>query len=67
MDLYNELSSDEKYALTRTISGLVDFINRSKYHNNDTDVITTLIRLAYEEYNYININDIINELKSWDN
>lgn len=67
MDLYNELSSDEKYALTRTISGLVDFISRSKYHNNDADVIITLIRLAYEEYNYININDIINELKSWDN
>ena len=62
-----DLTSDEKYALTRIISGLVDFISRSKYHNNDVDVITTLIRLVCEEYSYIDINDITNELKSWDN
>ena len=62
-----DLTSDEKYALTRAISGLIDFIGRSKYHNNDVDIITTLIRLVCDEYSYIDINDIINELKSWDN
>ncbi len=67
MDLYNELSGDEKYALTRAICGLIDFIGRSKYHNNDVETITTLIRLICEEYSYIDVNDIINELKSWSN
>lgn len=62
-----DLTSDEKYALTRAICGLIDFIGRSKYHNNDVDIITTLIKLVCEEYSYIDINDIINELKSWSN
>ena len=39
MELYNELTSNEKYAITNLIDGIGTFIREAKYGPSDEEII----------------------------
>ena len=53
MELYNELTSNEKYAITNLIDGIVTFIREAKYGPSDEEIIATIIKIATDNTSLI--------------
>ena len=61
-ELYNELTSNEKYAITNLMDGIVTFIREAKYGAPDEEIIATMIKL-HSENGYFEIDKLIELLK----
>lgn len=62
MELYNELTSNEKYAITNLMDGIVTFIREAKYGPSDEEIVATMIKL-YNENGYLEIDKLIELIK----
>lgn len=62
MELYNELTGNEKYAITNLMDGIVTFIREAKYQPSDEEIIAAMIKL-YNENGYLEIDKLIELIK----
>ena len=62
MALYDEMTSNEKYAISNLIDGIVTFIREAKYQPSDEEIIATMIKL-YNENSYLEIDTLIELIK----
>ena len=62
MELYNELTANEKYAITNLMDGLVTFIREAKYGPSDEEIIAVMVKL-YNENRYLEIDELIKLIK----
>lgn len=62
MELYNELTGNEKYAITNLMDGIVTFIREAKYGPSDEEIIATMIKL-HNENRYLEIDELIKLIK----
>lgn len=62
MALYDEMTSNEKYAISNLMDGIITFIREAKYHPSDEEIIATMIKL-YNENSYLEIDELIKETK----
>lgn len=62
MALYDEMTSNEKYAISNLMDGIVTFIREAKYQPSDEEIIATMIKL-YNENSYLEINELIEKIK----
>ena len=62
MALYDEMTSNEKYAISNLIDGIVTFIREAKYQPSDEEIIATMIKL-YNEKSYLEIDELIEKIK----
>lgn len=62
MALYDEMTSNEKYAISNLMDGIITFIREAKYHPSDEEIIATMIKL-YNENSYLEIDELIKEIK----
>ena len=62
MELYSDLTSNEKYAITNLMDGLVTFIREAKYGPSDEEIIAVMIKL-HNENGYFDIDKLIELLK----
>lgn len=62
MALYDEMTSNEKYAISNLMDGIVTFIREAKYQPSDEEIIATMIKL-YNENSYLEIDTLIELIK----
>lgn len=62
MALYDEMTSNEKYAISNLMDGIVTFIREAKYQPSDEEIIVTMIKL-YNENGYLEIDTLIELIK----
>lgn len=62
MALYDEMTSNEKYAISNLMDGIVTFIREAKYQPSDEEIIATMIKL-YKENSYLEIDTLIELIK----
>ena len=62
MALYDEMTSNEKYAISNLMDGIVTFIREAKYQASDEEIIATMIKL-YNEKSYLEIDELIEKIK----
>lgn len=62
MALYDEMTSNEKYAITNLMDGIITFIREAKYQPSDEEIIATMIKL-YNENAYLEIDELIKLIK----
>lgn len=62
MALYDEMTSNEKYAIYNLMDGIVTFIREAKYQPSDEEIIVTMIKL-YNENGYLEIDTLIELIK----
>ena len=62
MALYDEMTSNEKYAISNLMDGIVTFIREAKYQPSDEEIIATMIKL-YNEKSYLEIDELIEKIK----
>ena len=62
MALYDEITSNEKYAISNLMDGIVTFIREAKYQPSDEEIIATMIKL-YNENGYLEIDTLIELIK----
>jgi DNA-directed RNA polymerase specialized sigma54-like protein len=62
MALYDEMTSNEKYAISNLMDGIVTFIREAKYQPSDEEIIATMIKL-YNEKGYLEIDTLIELIK----
>jgi hypothetical protein len=62
MALYDEMTSNEKYAISNLMDGIITFIREAKYQPSDEEIIATMIKL-YNENSYLEIDELIKEIK----
>jgi hypothetical protein len=62
MALYDEMTSNEKYAISNLMDGIITFIREAKYHPSDEEIIATMIKL-YNENSYLEIDTLIELIK----
>lgn len=62
MALYDEMTSNEKYAISNLMDGIITFIREAKYRPSNEEIIATMIKL-YEENAYLEIDELIKLIK----
>jgi hypothetical protein len=63
MALYDEMTSNEKYAISNLMDGIITFIREAKYQPSDEEIIAMMIKIYYDNNGYLNIDDIIDLIK----
>lgn len=63
MALYDEMTSNEKYAISNLMDGIITFIREAKYQPSDEEIIAMMIKIYYDNNGYLNIDDIIDSIK----
>ena len=63
MALYDEMTSNEKYAISNLMDGIITFIREAKYQPSDEEIIAMMIKIYYDNNGYLNINDIIDSIR----
>lgn len=56
------MTSNEKYAISNLMDGIVTFIREAKYQPSDEEIIVTMIKL-YNENGYLEIDTLIELIK----
>lgn len=62
MELYNELNSNEKYAISNLMDGIITLIREAKYQPSDEEIMALMIKI-YNENNYLKIDELIKLIK----
>lgn len=62
MELYSDLTANEKYAITNLMDGIVTFIREAKYGPSDEEIVATMIKL-HNENRYLEIDELIKLIK----
>lgn len=62
MALYDEMTCNEKYAISNLMDGIITFIREAKYQPSDEEIVATMIKL-YKENNYLEIDTLIELIK----
>jgi hypothetical protein len=63
MALYDEMTSNEKYAISNLMDGIITFIREAKYQPSDEEIIAMMVKIYYDNKGYLNIDDIIDSIK----
>jgi hypothetical protein len=63
MALYDEMTSNEKYAISNLMDGIITFIREAKYDPSDEEIIAMMVKIYYDNNGYLNIDDIIDSIK----
>jgi hypothetical protein len=56
------MTSNEKYAISNLMDGIITFIREAKYQPSDEEIIATMIKL-YNEKGYLEIDTLIELIK----
>ena len=62
LDNVEELSGNEKYAISNIVDGLITFVRETKNMDYDEDIIALLIKV-YNDAQGLNIERLIKELE----
>ena len=62
MELYSDLTANEKYAITNLMDGIITFIREAKYGPSDEEIIAAMIKL-HNENRYLEIDELIKLIK----
>lgn len=57
------MTSNEKYAISNLMDGIITFIREAKYQPSDEEIIAMMIKIYYDNNGYLNIDDIIDLIK----
>jgi Ca2+-binding EF-hand superfamily protein len=63
MALYDEMTSNEKYAISNLMDGIITFIREAKYQPSDEEIIAMMIKIYHDNNGYLNIDEIIELIK----
>lgn len=63
MALYDEMTSNEKYAISNLMDGIITFIREAKYQPSDEEIIAMMVKIYYDNNGYLNIDEIIDLIK----
>lgn len=58
MALYDEMTSNEKYAISHLMDGIITFIRETKYQPSDEEIVATMIKI-YKDIEYFDIEEFI--------
>ena len=65
MGVLNELSSDQKYAISKIMDGTISLIEELCYTNNRAESIAAAVVVYMEENSWPSIDEVIEELKKY--
>jgi len=63
MVLYDEMTSNEKYAISNLMDGIITFIREAKYQPSDEEIIAMMIKIYHDNNGYVNIDELMELLK----
>jgi len=65
MDIYNELTSEQKSAISQIIGGTVTLIEKLTYSSSGAEIIAAAIYILIRENWYLSLDEVIEELKKY--
>lgn len=65
MEVLDELSSDQKYAISKIMVGACTLIGELAYCRDMKQCVTAAIAIIIEECGWISVDDVIEELKKY--
>lgn len=65
MEVLDELSSDQKYAISKIMDGACTLIGEMSYHSDTTQCLAAAVVILVEETGWSSVDEVIEELKKY--